>query len=188
MAIPLSAAFGRFRSASRYRVRGKAVATAAGVALLGGLVPQNAVSRDFTTGSITVAQPWSRATPGGSKVATGYLVIRNAGDTPDRLTAASTEVSGKVSPHTMTMKDGVAMMRPITEGVVIPAHGAVAFKPGSDHLMMEGLKRPLKKGESFPGTLTFEKAGTVPVTFDVEDVGAQGASGGGGTSASTPKD
>ena len=38
--------------------------------------------------------------------------------------------------------------------------------------MFEGLKRPLKEGETFSGTLTFEKAGTVSVTFDVKGLGA----------------
>jgi periplasmic copper chaperone A len=38
--------------------------------------------------------------------------------------------------------------------------------------MFEGLKRPLKEGETFSGTLTFEKAGTVSVTFHVKGLGA----------------
>jgi copper(I)-binding protein len=37
--------------------------------------------------------------------------------------------------------------------------------------MFLDLKRPLKEGETFAGTLTFEKAGTLDVTFAVEGVG-----------------
>ena len=48
----------------------------------------------------------------------------------------------------------------------------MTFEPASYHLMFEGLKRPLKEGETFSGTLTFEKAGTVSVTFDVKGLGA----------------
>ena len=39
--------------------------------------------------------------------------------------------------------------------------------------MFLDLKRPLKEGEEFSGTLTFEKAGTVDVTFEVEGTGAK---------------
>jgi len=38
--------------------------------------------------------------------------------------------------------------------------------------MFEDLKRPLKDGETFSATLTFEKAGEVDVTFDVKGLGA----------------
>lgn len=140
-----------------------------------------AFSRDFSIGSITVEQPWSRATPGSSKTGIGYLVIRNSGNLPDRLTRVTTPISESASPHSMSMKDGVMTMRPLAGGVVIPAHGRIALKPGSDHLMFDGLKHPLKKGDSFPAVLTFEKAGDLPVSFDVEAIGAQAPSGQGGS-------
>ena len=175
-------AFDRFEArlppaASRRRFRTRRFVLAAGIAALGGVLGQAAGARDFTAGPLVVEQPWSRATPGGAKVAIGYLVIRNNGDVPDRLTAATTEVSEKVSQHTMTMKDGVMIMRLAAGGVLVPAHGTVAFEPGSDHLMLEGLKRPLKQGESFSGTLTFANAGTLPVSFEVESIGARGPAG-----------
>lgn len=39
-------------------------------------------------------------------------------------------------------------------------------------MMMVGLKQPLKEGETFPLTLTFEKAGKIDVTVSVAKVGA----------------
>ena len=143
---------------------------------LAGLVPQGAAARDFTAGKIVVSQPWSRATPSGSKVAVGYLTIRNSGNTPDRLTSASTEVSEKTSAHAMAMNGNTMEMRPMDDGVLVPAHGTVAFEPGSNHLMLEGLRRPLKKGETFSATLTFDKAGALPVVFQVEAIGARAPS------------
>jgi copper(I)-binding protein len=79
----------------------------------------------------------------------------------------------------MAVKDGVMTMRQLPDGLPIPAKGAVALKPGSYHLMFLDLKHPLKKGEPFSGTLTFEKAGTVAVTFAVEDIGATDPAQGG---------
>ena len=68
---------------------------------------------------------------------------------------------------------GVMKMRQITEGVEIPAGGEVALKPGAYHIMFIGLKAPVKEGDKFSGTLTFEKAGTVTVEFQADKMGGQ---------------
>jgi len=53
----------------------------------------------------------------------------------------------------------------------------VAFSPGGLHIMVVGLKQPLKEGQTFPLTLTFEKAGKIDVMVPIEKVGAmQGGS------------
>ena len=131
-----------------------------------------ALAKDFTTGAITIERPWSRATPSGAKVAAGYFTIKNTGDVPDRLLLVSADIAGHTSIHQMSMSDGMMQMRELTDGLAIPAQGSVTLEPASYHLMLEDLKRPLKEGEIFSGTLTFEKAGTVSVTFDVKGLGA----------------
>jgi copper(I)-binding protein len=138
---------------------------------------RGAFAHEFKLGALEIIHPWSRATPGGAKVAVGYVVIKNAGAEPDRLVSATAEVAGSVAIHEMATTDGVATMRPVTEGIVIPAHGEIALKPGSYHLMLEDLKEPLKEGGSFKGTLTFEKAGTSDVIFFVESMGAKAPAG-----------
>ena len=50
--------------------------------------------------------------------------------------------------------------------------GSVALEPNSYHLMFTDLKEPLKEGDEFSGTLTFDKAGALDVTFEVEGIGA----------------
>ena len=131
-----------------------------------------ALAKDFMVGPITIEQPWSRATPSGAKVASGYFTIKNAGDSPDRLVSLTAEIAGRTGIHQMSMSNGMMQMREVTEGLPIPANGSVALEPGSYHLMFMDLKRPLKEGETFSGTLTFEKAGRVDVTFEVEGFGA----------------
>ena len=49
------------------------------------------------------------------------------------------------------------------------------LKPGGDHVMLMGLKAPLKQGDAFPLTLVFEHAGDVTVTVEIGPVGAMGA-------------
>ena len=131
-----------------------------------------ASAHEFKLGPLKIGHPWSRATPAGAKVGGGYLSIENTGTTPDRLVSVSVPFAAHAEMHEMAMKDGIMTMRPAEDGMPVPANGTAALAPGGYHLMMLELKRPLKAGESFAGTLTFEKAGTIPVTFQVAPIGA----------------
>ena len=57
--------------------------------------------------------------------------------------------------HEMSMSGGVMRMRPIPKLDVGPDKAA-SLAPGGYHLMLEGLKKPLRKGESVPLSLVFE--------------------------------
>jgi periplasmic copper chaperone A len=154
-----------------------AAAVAIGIAAVMLPIGRGACAKEFKTGSIAVEQPWARATPGGASVGAGYLTITNGADTPDRLVSVSADVAGRTEMHQMDMADGVMRMRPLPEGVEVPAHGAVALAPGATHLMLLDLKQPLKEGDRFAGTLTFEKAGSLDVTFEVRGLGAKATTG-----------
>jgi copper(I)-binding protein len=130
-----------------------------------------AYGEDFKTGDITVIQPWARATPGASTSGVIYLEIKNAGDGPDRLMKIETPAAQSAEVHSMEMQNGVMMMQP--EGPLnLEAGKSVVLKPGGMHIMLMHLAKPLKVGESFPATLTFENAGTVTITVPVEKAGA----------------
>ena len=138
-----------------------------------------AFAHEFKAGKLEIEHPWSRATPPGAKVAAGYATIRNDGDAADRLVSATAEIAGRVEIHEMAVKDGVATMRPLADGLVAPAKGEARLAPGGIHLMFMDLKRQPKRGESFGGTLTFEKAGEVKVEFAVQPIGATAPDHGG---------
>jgi copper(I)-binding protein len=153
-----------------FRVRrGAAVFAAAAFIISSSLV---ALAKDFRVGELTIEQPWSRAAPIGATVAAGYFIIKNAGDAQDRLISVTASIAGHTGIHQMSMSDGMMQMRELREGLVIPAQGSVTLQPGSHHLMFEDLKRQLKEGETFSGTLAFEKAGKADVTFEVRGLGA----------------
>jgi periplasmic copper chaperone A len=101
-----------------------------------------ALAKDFMVGPITIEQPWSRATPGGAKVASGYFTIKNAGDSPDRLVSVTAEIAGRTGIHQMSMSDGMMQMQEVTEGLLVPANGSVALEPGSYHLIGLGATAP----------------------------------------------
>jgi uncharacterized protein YcnI len=122
-------------------------------------------------GSLTLDQPWSRATPGGAKVGGGYLRITNTGTAPDRLTGGSFPLASKVEVHEMRLDGDVMRMKPVEGGLEIKPGATVELKPGGLHLMFVDLKEPLKEGQTVRGTLTFEKAGSVEVEYTVRGMG-----------------
>src|SRR6478736_4867948 len=69
-------------------------------------------AEDVKAGDLVVSQAWSRATPGGAKVAGGFLTIETKGSAPDKLVSVSAEIAGKAEVHEMTMVNGVMKMRP----------------------------------------------------------------------------
>ena len=133
-----------------------------------------AAAQQIKVGDLVLDHAWVRATPGGAKVGGGYLTIENKGTTPDKLISGSSPAAGKVEVHEMAMNNGVMTMRPVKGGLSIPPGQSVTLMPGGYHIMMMELKAPLKKGDKVPVTLTFEKAGEVKVTFDIQGIGATG--------------
>ncbi len=144
-------------------------------ALLLALIATGAQAHDYTAGSIGIDHPWTRATPKNAPVAGGYLKITNTGTTPDRLTGGSVEVAKRFEIHEMKMDGGVMKMRELKDGLDIAPGATVELRPGSYHIMMMNLSRPLTKGEKVKGSLTFEKAGKVDVEFAVEAIGGSPA-------------
>ena len=137
-------------------------------------------AHEFKAGDIEIVHPWSRATPEGAKVAAGYLVLKNHGGSPDRLVSATGELAGVTQIHEMGVDaNGVMSMKQLADGLEIPAGGEVALKPGSFHIMFMDLRKPVREGQAFKGTLTFEKAGTVEVEYSVDAMGGEHADHGG---------
>ncbi|QCK86458.1 DUF1775 domain-containing protein [Phreatobacter aquaticus] len=128
-------------------------------------------------GNLRIEQPWSRATPGGARVAGGYVRITNTGTEPDRLVSGATSVSERVEIHEMATTNGVMTMRPLANGIVIAPGQTVELKPGGLHIMLMGLTRPLAQGQSFKATLVFEKAGSVELDFAINAIGAGAPAG-----------
>ena len=156
--------------------RSTACAVACAV-LLAGVFAASARAEEIKAGDLVITQAWSRATPGGAKVAGGYLTIENKGSVADRLIGGSADVAEKVQVHEMGMNNGVMTMRPLDQGLTIEPGKTVKLAPGGYHLMLLDLKTPLKQGDKLPVTLEFEKAGKVKLSLEVQGVGAQGPAG-----------
>lgn len=121
---------------------------------------------------VTNAFARASATPAAAAGA-AYVSLMNHADEGDRLVSVSTPVAAMAHLHKSETVDGVMKMEPV-EGLELPGHGKLEMKPGGYHIMMMGLKQPLKQGEEIAVTLHFEKAGDVTVQVLVGGVADNG--------------
>jgi copper(I)-binding protein len=133
------------------------------VALIACAVPAAA------SAAIVVEHPQIRPTLGSQATTAAYMTIRNTGAQPDRLVGASCACAASVMPHRTTTVNGVSRME-MEMAVPIPAHGMVVFDARGRHLMLTGVKAPIRAGAKVPMVLKFEKAGRVAATFAAADL------------------
>jgi len=113
-------------------------------------------------GDLAIDHPY--ATPSRPGLTTGavyFRTIQNNGTEPDRLLSARTPAAASVELHRMEMDGDVMRMRAVP-AIDLPAKSEVRLRHGTangHHLMLLGLKAPLKDGDRFPVTLTFQRAG-----------------------------
>ncbi|MSP88933.1 MAG: copper chaperone PCu(A)C [Alphaproteobacteria bacterium] len=129
-------------------------------------------SRSQSVPTVHVEQAWARASAGQARTGAAYMTLVNHGQAADRLVKVTGTVADKVELHTHVMDGDVMRMRLIATIEVSPGEPSV-LKPGGLHVMLIGLKAPLKAGESFALDLIFEKAGTIPVKVAIGAVGAR---------------
>lgn len=134
--------------------------------LLAIALPAVAQAHGFKVGEIEIGHPYSRAMLPGAKVGGGYLKLTNNG-AADRLVGVTSDRAASVQLHEMKMNGSVMEMRELENGVDVPANATVELKPGGYHVMFMNVTEPFKEGEMIKATLTFEKAGTVEVEFQV---------------------
>jgi copper(I)-binding protein len=129
----------------------------------------------FTAGDLTITGGFARATLPGARIGGGYLTIANSGAEADTLTGAASEDADAVQVHQMSMDNGVMTMSPVAGGLDIPAGGSVSLDPMGYHLMIMNLKQPLIENQCLEVTLTFARAGTVPVVLNIAGTAATSA-------------
>ena len=118
---------------------------------------------------IQVVDAWSRPTPPGIDVGVAYFTIRNSGKN-DRLLGVSSSVAKRAELHVSALKNGVMRMEGL-DSVEVASGAPTSFEPSGRHVMLVGLKRPLREGDVFPLVLTFANAGAVEVRVRVRPSG-----------------
>ncbi len=130
----------------------------------------SAFSQEAKLGKLKIEDAYIRSTAPAQSVAGGFMKIDNLGAV-DQLISASSPSAVEVQLHEMSMDGNVMKMRQIKE-ILVPANSSTELKPGGLHLMLIGIKSPLKTGDSVPLKLKFTKAGEVEVRFSVKAIGS----------------
>ena len=144
-----------------------------GVALL---FSTNAVAQEHEGGDIEGIQPhnaWVRAVPPSSKMSAAYMVLRNNTAEDDHLVSAESDIADSVELHNVRKKGDMMEMYQV-KSIGIPAKGERELKPGSYHIMLIGLTRPLRAGDEVELTLNFMHAGAVKIKAPVKEGGKMG--------------
>ena len=128
-------------------------------------------------GSIKIEDPYARSSGAHAGSGAAFMMIKNTGDTEDRLVAAASDIAERVELHThMEDAQGVMRMIEVEDGFPVPAGGMVHLKRGAEHVMFMGLREPMENGGTVTVTLTFAVAGdmTVEIPVDLDRKPAEG--------------
>jgi copper(I)-binding protein len=125
-----------------------------------------AMTMKESSGSSGEGMKMGKPMPGTGAV---FMLLKNAGGEPDRLTGGQTDVAEVVEIHETVMEGEVMKMQMLPDGLKVPAKGEVLLKPGSYHVMLIGIKRDLKVGDTFTLDLQFEKSGSIRVEPEVRE-------------------
>jgi len=111
--------------------------------------------------------------PSGSMMLAGYLTVWNGSKQQADLVSVQSDDFSSVSLHRTEVVDGVAKMRPIKEGVLIPGHAELVMKPGGLHMMLMEPKPDLKAGDMVGLLLAFEDGTSTATTAIIRPIGTK---------------
>lgn len=114
---------------------------------------------------VAVSDPWVRGTVTGQTTTGAFMRLKAT--TEATLVAASSPVAQIVEIHQMKMDGGMMKMSAI-ERLPLPAGKSVELAPGGYHVMLMGIAKPLKEGDTVPLTLTFEDKGGKKTNVEVK--------------------
>lgn len=124
-------------------------------------------AHDCNKPGISLSNAWAQPAPAASGMLEGYVTITNQGQSEDRLVKVTTGLTNSVQ-----LDDSAGTAVPDSGGIVIPAGVTVALAPAMSHISFGGVTDLPKEGQDFQGTLVFERAGAIDVSFEVKSAGA----------------
>jgi copper(I)-binding protein len=133
------------------------------------LAAASVYAADAKVGNLSIDDVWARTGQPG-QVSAAYFEVKNKG-AADKIVSANCDCAKSTELHNVKMIDGAMKMYQV-QAMEIPADGELKLKPGSYHIMLIGLNRPLVAGETLPIKVKFEKAGEVTLQAKVKDKGA----------------
>lgn len=119
---------------------------------------------------VSVENPYARAVPPTARNSGAFMLIRNNSDQDRKVVSAKSSVSAVTELHNHIHDNGVMRMRRV-EAIDVPAHGSVELKPGSYHVMLINLIKPLKPEDPVHIDLVLDNGSVIPVDLKARRVG-----------------
>lgn len=137
-----------------------------------------AIAFAVTTASLAEDHPeglhihdaYARTSGGLGSSGAVFLMMHNNTATDDRLIEVRSDVAERAELHGHSEDaNGVMSMGRIEGGIPLPAGEMHALARGGDHVMLMGLTRDLRDGDTITLTLVFEVAGEVTLEVPVDN-------------------
>jgi copper(I)-binding protein len=139
-----------------------------------GLALAGLFSAGVAAADLEVANPWVRGTVSAQKATGAFMQLSSKGGVS--LVGVGSPAANIVEIHEMVMDNNVMKMRALPR-LEVEAGKVLELKPGSYHVMLIDLKKPLSKGEIVPITLQVEgkdrKVEAVEVKAEVRELTAR---------------
>ncbi|OIN27359.1 copper chaperone PCu(A)C [Vibrio barjaei] len=119
--------------------------------------------------AIDVNNAYARATPPNATTSAVFATIENTGDKDRIIVEAASQASSVVELHDVIMDGDVMKMRQV-KSITVPANGQTILKPGSLHIMLLDVEKPMKEGETINVELTFANGEVQVLTVPVKKV------------------
>jgi copper(I)-binding protein len=116
--------------------------------------------------TVSASQAWIRVPAADQTVTEGFVVVDNPTMYDVYLIAAVTEAAGKVEFRDVSKPGGASAQ--VVKEVTVPAYGSITMDPKGLHMVLSGLTRPLKDGDTIPLTLTAHEGSTMQVSASVK--------------------
>jgi len=116
--------------------------------------------------AVTAQAAWIREVPPQSTVAAAFVELRNEGDQAQRVVALASPLAARVEWHDMRHVNGRMEMSQRLHPE-LPAGSRTTLAPMGSHLMLLGLKQPLRVGMKVPLSLTLASGQTVSMLAEV---------------------
>jgi copper(I)-binding protein len=122
--------------------------------------------------SFKITDAWAQPSV-SAEMGVAYATL--VSDAPCTIIAADAPDVTKVTElHSHAMQNGVMQMRKI-DALKLTANTPEVFAPGGNHVMLIGLKKPLRDGDSFKLTLTSRECGSASTSVSVSKARLQDA-------------
>ena len=133
------------------------------LAAVAAMVPLTAFAHD----GMAVEEAYARSA--NPRTGAAFMVLDNHREVDCTLVGVASDAAERVELHSNAEVDGVMSMRPIEDGIVIPAGATHALERGGDHVMLMGLRAPMEDGSSIALTLDFGDCGPMEVSVPVDN-------------------